>query len=171
MKKLLLITLITLSLSACDLELTSNQKKPETSSEKAEDQNTKAAESASQSKTSTTKDSVNQEPQIITGSSTYYQDEDSLPSGSGNNVLGRVCFEPAQLETFNSGQMICFTNTEEALQIIQAKTAEAACFIQEFVITNFVDRSDNDYKSAPCFKENNCQPDEAELVDLICSDN
>ena len=44
--------------------------------------------------------------------------KNSLPRGFEEYAFGKICFEPAQKETINNGNIFCFRNTDEALSAL-----------------------------------------------------
>lgn len=111
-------------------------------------------------------------PEIIeiTGGYSYYV----LPDDNGsysNSILNRLCFEPAQLEIVNDGEIFCFRDTKNALSMFRIKEdINENCNFSAATI-KIKDLSDKStvpkLKSDTCVADGNCEFNEATLVEIV----
>ena len=116
--------------------------------------------------------SIEIENNLINATGTYnYYLKTNKSTPYKKTALNRVCFEPAQMETINNGQLFCFNNTQEALKILNIKNIDNECQkywgTAEIKIKNLSNKNIDNSKSAPCVTEGTCEFNEAELVEVI----
>ncbi|MFZ5364984.1 MAG: hypothetical protein ACOZBH_02160 [Patescibacteria group bacterium] len=107
----------------------------------------------------------------VTGAYHYYIKTSPATGLYGKNAMGRICFEPAQLETINSDDLFCFTNTQEALNMFHIKNIDNDCAEYwggaQVEITNLSENGAVRSKADPCAEDSSCRFSEAELVRVI----
>jgi len=106
----------------------------------------------------------------LSGAYYYYLETDNSVAPYKETALKKACFNPAQTETVNSGELFCFNNTKEALDILGIKEIDKACKkywgTAEIKIKGLTDDVSIS-KSDPCIKNGNCAFNEAELIEVI----
>lgn len=107
----------------------------------------------------------------VTGVYSYYIETDNSVAPYRKTVLNRVCFEPAQMETVNDGQLFCFGNTQEALDILKIKKTDDDCRkywgTAEIKIKDLISNNASKSKTDVCIQNGSCNPSEAELVEVV----
>ncbi len=107
----------------------------------------------------------------VTGDYSYYQTTDALAGPYRETAVNRVCFKPAQMENINNGQLFCFSNTQEVVDILNIKEASDDCKkyrgIAKVKIKNLSNKITDYSKTDTCVKNGNCEFNEAELVEVI----
>lgn len=108
----------------------------------------------------------------VVGGYSYYLTTESLAlTVYKNSAINRICFEPAQMETLNGGQMFCFTNTQAAKEILGIKVIDNTCKeywgTAKIRIKNLTNKNISYSKGDPCSQAQNCQFNEAELVSVL----
>ena len=110
----------------------------------------------------------------VSGGYTYYLQPDNSFAPYKESALNRVCFEPAQLETVNNGAIFCFNNTQESLNLFGFETVNTSCKYYwgtaTIKIKNLSDKNLSHSKSDPCVEQGRCEFNEAELIEVIDSD-
>ncbi len=107
----------------------------------------------------------------ITGSYSYYLETDDSITPYKKTAINKVCFEPAEMETINEGQLFCFTNTQKALEILKIQHKDNDCKkywgAAEIKIQNLSTKNINNSKGDICVKNGNCKFNEAELIEIV----
>ena len=107
----------------------------------------------------------------LTGGYTYFI-KPRQNSPYYKNSANRICFEPAQLETVNNGNMFCFRDTEKVLSMfgIENNKQNDCLEIQGVAIikiTNLSNKNLSGTKDDPCMISGECDFNEADLVEII----
>ncbi len=108
--------------------------------------------------------------EVVVGSWVYFVEPESTPSSYKETVLNRVCFEPSQNETINQGEMFCFRNTSQALDLLVETKANLGQDCQKFwgimnvQIKDLSDDVKDMTKDNKCVKSGSCEVNEATLV-------
>mgnify|MGYP001295029199 CR=1 FL=1 len=104
----------------------------------------------------------------VSGGFSYVQHTSQSAGPYTQTTLRKVCFEPAQLETINNGNVFCFTNTQEALRILDITDFDESCHkywgIATIQIKNLTDTVGSTSKGDDCVKQGSCPINQAELV-------
>ena len=104
----------------------------------------------------------------VSGGFSYLQHTSKDTGPYTQTMLQKVCFEPAQLETINNGNVFCFMNTQEALRILDITDFDESCQkywgIATIQIKNLTNTIGTTYKGDNCVHEGNCPVNQAELV-------
>ncbi|HBU06767.1 MAG TPA: hypothetical protein DEB09_01660 [Candidatus Magasanikbacteria bacterium] len=107
----------------------------------------------------------------VVGGYSYYLTTDVSVAPYKITALNKVCFEPAQLETINRGNMFCFKNTDQALNILNIKNIDNTCKkywgTAKIKIKNFTNKNLTFSKGDPCVDRGDCEFNEAELVGVV----
>jgi len=117
---------------------------------------------------------INENSTKATGSYLYFMNKNSLPMGFEKYAFGKICFEPAQKETINNGNIFCFRNTDEALSAlgVDKENLDLSCERYwngaDIKISNLI--SSNKFpisKDDRCFLDNSCKYNEADFVEVV----
>ncbi|MBT4941672.1 MAG: hypothetical protein HOL80_01030 [Candidatus Magasanikbacteria bacterium] len=104
----------------------------------------------------------------VSGGFSYVQHTSGSVGPYTQTTLRKVCFEPAQLETINNGNVFCFTNTQEALRVLGVTDLDDSCQrywgIATIQIKNLTDTVGSISKGDDCVKQGSCSTNQAELV-------
>ena len=105
----------------------------------------------------------------VTGEYNYYLKTDNSVAPYKQTALNRVCFESAQMETVNNGQLFCFNNTQEALEILKIEKINNDCKkywgTAKIKIKNLTDKNLTNSKAVPCVQNGSCEFNEAKLIE------
>lgn len=160
-KTFLFMFLLSIFLTGCN-----NQATPETNSGSS-NKNEKIVTESPPKKTE-----LEDEDNIIkvTGGYNYYLETDNSVAPYKKTALNRVCFEPAQMETVNNGQLFCFSNTQEVLEILKIEKINNKCKkywgTAEIKIKNLSEKNMSNSKANPCMQDGSCEFNEAELIEV-----
>lgn len=158
MKKFLFICLLSIFLTGCN-----NQNATETN-------DTFVSESKEIATVSPIETKIESDIIEVVGAYNYYIETDNSASAYKKSALNRVCFEPAQLETVNNGQLFCFRNTHEALKILKLEEIDYECKkywgVVEIKIKNLSKKNRIIYKGDLCMQDGSCEFEEAELIEV-----
>ncbi len=115
----------------------------------------------------------NTQTQSATGEIDYFVGE--APTGVHNSALGQLCFTPAQLETTNGGEMFCFTNKDEALNLLGIENPKDCDFFWHgFASIEFKDlttTAGNHTKADACFETGTCDFNTATFINATTTNS
>ncbi|MDO8676482.1 MAG: hypothetical protein Q7K16_02420 [Candidatus Azambacteria bacterium] len=107
----------------------------------------------------------------VVGGYSYYLKADNSFAPYKVTALHKTCFEPAQMETVNNGQMFCFKNTQRVLSILKIHKVDSDCKLYwgtaKIRIKNLTTKKISTSKSDPCVEVGNCEFNEADFIEVV----
>lgn len=108
----------------------------------------------------------NTQTQSATGEIDYFVGE--APTGVHNSALGQLCLVPAEKETINGGNMFCFTNKDEALNLLGIDNPEDCDYYWHGVATvefkDLTTSAASHSKADACFEAGTCDFNTATFI-------
>lgn len=117
------------------------------------------------------KQSVNDSQSIqLVGGYSYFLQTDNSVAPYKKTVLNKICFEPAQMELVNDGELFCFRNTEEALTLFEINPTDKTCLqykgTAKIKVVNLSTELAPGRKDDPCVALGECSFNEATLIEV-----
>lgn len=112
-----------------------------------------------------------EDTQEVTGALIYLNQPQNNFYAYRSSAINRVCFEPAQLETINEGQLFCFQDTSRIMDMMGVKKTNDKCEYYArsatVLISGLTDKNLNITRADPCFEEGSCAFNEANLEEVV----